>query len=63
MERIVGVTKGDNKFNSFEELLRITNFDDTLSQELDGSKKLYGVFKIFPFYRRLYKRKKQSFWH
>jgi uncharacterized protein (DUF362 family) len=46
MKSIVGVTRGSNKFESFKELLRITNFDDTLSQEFEKSKKNKSDFKI-----------------
>ena len=46
METIVGVTRGADKTESFKELLTLTNFDDTLIQVLEKSKKDKKDFKI-----------------
>ncbi|UCH94436.1 MAG: DUF362 domain-containing protein, partial [Candidatus Aminicenantes bacterium] len=43
---IVGVTRGTDKFESFRELLNITNFDDTLMKALENSKKNKSDFNI-----------------
>jgi uncharacterized protein (DUF362 family) len=46
MADIVGVTRGTDKFASFNELLTLTNFDDTLVQVLEKSNKAKSDFKI-----------------
>lgn len=46
MASIVGVTRGTDKFVSFNELLTLTNFDDTLVQALEKSKKNKSDFKV-----------------
>jgi uncharacterized protein (DUF362 family) len=46
MKSIVGVTRGTDKFESFRELLKLTNFDDTLMKALAESKKNKSDFKI-----------------
>jgi len=45
-ENIVGVIKGTDKLKSFDELLAITHFDETLMQAFEKSKKEKKDFKI-----------------
>jgi len=46
MGSIVGVTRGTDKFASFKELLKLTNFDDTLLLEFKKSHKNKKDFRI-----------------
>jgi len=46
MADIVGVTRGTDKFAGFNELLKLTDFDDTLVQALEKSNKTKSDFKI-----------------
>ncbi len=46
MDNIVGVIKGTDKLKSFDEVLKISNFDDTLNQAFEKSGKSKSDFKI-----------------
>lgn len=45
-DNIVGVIKGEEKFSCFDEMLRVTHFDDALMQTLEKSGKEKSRFKI-----------------
>ncbi len=45
-DNIVGVIKGTDKLKSFDDVLKITNFDDTLNQAFEKSGKGKNEFKI-----------------
>jgi len=46
MKTIVGVTRGNDKFESFKELLNITKFDANIQNAFNSSKKEQSNFKV-----------------